>query len=279
MFNRKRLSSPTLWLVLVLIAASPAILEASNPLDQRFVYSGRLDSPANLHFGNGICDLSFQLFDAPSAGLQIGAAEVIEDVPVIDFHYHVELNTSAAFGPDAFTGDERFMAVSTRCSPGSDPPGSPPPSGPFVDQPDRERLVTVPFALWAQDAGVDLSGLWNIFGNSGTNPVDHFVGTTDAQPLGFRTEGKERMRIGIDGKVGIGTTGPASQLHLRETASADAEARFEGSQPRLTLQRGTTGLSELGYVIDEDDLRLINFEGGASLVLAADGSVCLGSGC
>ena len=55
---------------------------------------------------------------------------------------------------------------------------------------------------------------WHLFGNTGTNPGTHFLGTTDAQALVFKTSNLERMRILSGGNVGIGTTTPAQRLHV-----------------------------------------------------------------
>ncbi len=40
---------------------------------------------------------------------------------------------------------------------------------------------------------------WSKTGDAGTNSSTNFVGTTDAQPLIFKTNGKERLKIGSDG--------------------------------------------------------------------------------
>jgi hypothetical protein len=55
---------------------------------------------------------------------------------------------------------------------------------------------------------------WSLTGNSGTNPNNNFLGTTDAQPLVFRTNNSERVRIDTNGRVGIGTTSPEMSLHI-----------------------------------------------------------------
>ena len=55
---------------------------------------------------------------------------------------------------------------------------------------------------------------WLIDGNSGTNPATNFLGTTDAQDLAFRTNNVEKMRIESGGNIGIGTTAPATLLHV-----------------------------------------------------------------
>ncbi len=47
---------------------------------------------------------------------------------------------------------------------------------------------------------------WRLVGNTGTNSSTNFLGTTDNQPLVFRTNNTERMRILTDGRVWINTT-------------------------------------------------------------------------
>src|SRR6187551_1130225 len=55
---------------------------------------------------------------------------------------------------------------------------------------------------------------WRLKGNAGTDLNVNFLGTTDKQPLLFKTGGVERMRILSNGKVGIGTKVPASKLQV-----------------------------------------------------------------
>jgi len=61
---------------------------------------------------------------------------------------------------------------------------------------------------------------WLVTGNSGTNPTTNFIGTTDAQPLVFRTNNIERMRILSDGRVGVNTATPAAGDHMAVYNSA-----------------------------------------------------------
>lgn len=49
---------------------------------------------------------------------------------------------------------------------------------------------------------------WNVTGNSGTNPSNNFLGTTDNQPLVLKTNNTDAMRILPDGKIFVGTNDP-----------------------------------------------------------------------
>ena len=59
---------------------------------------------------------------------------------------------------------------------------------------------------------------WNLTGNTGTMPPTHFIGTTDRQPLLFKTNGTLRMQLLEDKAfVGIGLlTPPQATLHLHQ---------------------------------------------------------------
>jgi hypothetical protein len=54
---------------------------------------------------------------------------------------------------------------------------------------------------------------WRLVRNTGTNAFTNFLGTTDNQPLVFRTNNTERMRILSDGRVWINTTSALSPSH------------------------------------------------------------------
>ncbi|MFD2941385.1 hypothetical protein [Flavobacterium notoginsengisoli] len=47
---------------------------------------------------------------------------------------------------------------------------------------------------------------WELGTNSGTNPANHFIGTTDAVDLATRTNNTERLRVNSAGKLLVGTT-------------------------------------------------------------------------
>jgi len=56
---------------------------------------------------------------------------------------------------------------------------------------------------------------WELIGNTGTTSRN-FLGTTDAAPLIFKTNGVEQMRIMPDGNIGIGTQQPQAKLHIED---------------------------------------------------------------
>ena len=65
---------------------------------------------------------------------------------------------------------------------------------------------------------------WDLTGNSGTNPLTEFIGTTDAQDLVFKTENIERLRIqqgnAATGYIGINNNNPGARLDVRGGASS-----------------------------------------------------------
>jgi hypothetical protein len=83
--------------------------------------------------------------------------------------------------------------------------------------PDRP-IAAVPYALQAEEA----KNAWRLTGNAGTNPASNFLGTTDNQPLVFRTNGVERMRLDTSGRLGLGTIPGALPLTIRG-AGANSE--------------------------------------------------------
>jgi hypothetical protein len=59
-----------------------------------------------------------------------------------------------------------------------------------------------------------LTNVWRNLGNMGTAPATNFMGTTDAEPLVFRTDDAQQMTITVSGPVGIGTAMPQVNARL-----------------------------------------------------------------
>jgi len=60
----------------------------------------------------------------------------------------------------------------------------------------------------------DTSVGWSLEGNNGINPGINFLGTTDNQPLIFKTNSQENIRIATTGNVGIRTNSPQTTLQV-----------------------------------------------------------------
>ncbi len=74
---------------------------------------------------------------------------------------------------------------------------------------------------------------WKLGGNTGTNPVTDFIGTTNAFPLDLRTNGATRMRVNTTGQVQMGTIAVATeQLEVNgavKLTGASAAVATEGA--------------------------------------------------
>lgn len=67
-----------------------------------------------------------------------------------------------------------------------------------------------------------------------------YLYTATATPMSFWTSATERMRITAAGNVGIGTSSPASTLHVVAPNTSDIEARFTGGNTQgIAIQNGT----------------------------------------
>jgi hypothetical protein len=64
---------------------------------------------------------------------------------------------------------------------------------------------------------------WELTGNTATNPTTNFLGTTDAQPLIFRTNNSERARILSDGRISFNNSTPfiVDRFSVYNTAASD----------------------------------------------------------
>ncbi len=107
----------------------------ATPLGAAFTYQGRLDRDGQPYTGS--CDFQFSLWDAVTDGLEISSVLHLDDLAVFDGLFTAELD----FGPGAFNGDARWLAVAVQC-PGDTGPTSFP----------RQELTAAPYALYAATA-------------------------------------------------------------------------------------------------------------------------------
>jgi carboxypeptidase T len=95
---------------------------------------------------------------------------------------------------------------------------------------------------------------WQLTGNSVTDPATDFLGTTDNQPLGIRTNSVERLRVTTDGNTGLGTSAPSARLSV--VASGASEVGGTARSATLLTSAGSLAgaagselaLASLGFV-------------------------------
>ena len=166
------LSGALLLLSLTLIGTAAA--QGHGPqaaIGTAFTYQGRLlDSgvPAT-----GTYDLHFTLYDASSAGTQIGPLVTKEDVQVSDGYFTTLLD----FG-NVFNGTALFMQIEVR-------PGSS--TGSYTALSPRVNLTAAPFAHYALNN-------WGLTGNGGLNS-SHYLGTRDNMTLTLGVNGSAALRL------------------------------------------------------------------------------------
>lgn len=84
---------------------------------------------------------------------------------------------------------------------------------------------------------------WQLLGNSATNPLTHFIGTTDNAGLSFRTNNIEHMRLNVSGTLGIGTSAPpaSAKVEISSVTQGILVPRMTSSQ-RQAINSPADGL-------------------------------------
>lgn len=110
----------------------------AQPIGSSFTYQGELRDGGSL--AEGIYDLRFRLYPDASGGTQIGAAVCVDNVPVMDGKFSVELD----FG-SVFFGQTRHLEIDVRADTGLTCASS---TG-FITLAPRQRITTTPYAAYA----------------------------------------------------------------------------------------------------------------------------------
>ena len=119
-----------------------AMFRNTTPVDQTFTYQGQLRNAGQLV--NGPVDLKISMWDADTAGVQIGSSNTFNAVPMTDGRFALGLN----FGASAFDGSNRWIQVEFR-----NPAGS----GLYQALNPRDKITATPYALYALNGA---NGVW-----------------------------------------------------------------------------------------------------------------------
>jgi len=104
------------------------------PVGDTFTYQGQLKQ--NGAPVNGTCDFQFSLWDSQAGVTQIGSTQSLNNVPVTNGHFTVQLGS---FAYNAFAGSARWLGISVRCPAGG--------GGSFTTLNPRQPLTATPYAL------------------------------------------------------------------------------------------------------------------------------------
>jgi hypothetical protein len=194
------------------IAAAPQILSAQVTAAPALLnYQGRVATPDGFPVPDGTYSIRFSLWDAATAGTEKWN-QTIANVQVKNGTFAVLLNANTANLFDGSLWLETKIGTDTALTP-------------------RQQLVSVAYAMKANsvpDGSIGANQIannsitankfandalgWLLSGNNISNPATQFLGTTSNQPLVFRTNNTEKMRLLANGNLGIGTTSPVDLL-------------------------------------------------------------------
>jgi hypothetical protein len=149
--------------------ASPTIGVGSG-----FTYQGRLASGGSPVTGS--CDVAFGLWNTLSSGAQLGFTQTVT-AAAADGYFTTVLNGAGQFGPAAFNGQARWLALAVSC----------PSGGALTPLSPRQPLLAAPYAHFA-------TGNWGLNGNAATTTAN-FLGTTDNMTLTLAVSGTTALRL------------------------------------------------------------------------------------
>jgi hypothetical protein len=242
--------------VLLMLCINP-VLSQTITAPPLLNFQGRLAKPDGTPVPDGSYSVKFSLFTAAAGGTQKWT-ETVSAVHVRNGLFAVLLGKTTALTDAVFAGN-LWLEIKV----GSDPALTP-----------RQQLVTVAYAFKADtvpDASIGTTQLkngavtpaklasgvlnpiaWLLGGNSGTNPATQFLGTTDNQPLVFRTNNTEKMRILSSGNVGIGTPGASYPLDIVGRSRVRGAGGVGGGLWMTDSDSPTTDAAFVGRSIDSD---------------------------
>jgi hypothetical protein len=190
----------------------------AEPVGTAFTYQGRLID-AN-QTADGLYDFQFKLFDAASAGNQIGLDVNLPEVDVIDGYFTVELDS----GSGVFDGNERWLEIGVRPGDLNDPnvyttltprqEVTPAPHAIYADSSNWNNLIDIPSDI-AGIQGTDIAN-WNTAYNWGDHSV---AGYLTSIPSSVMVEGENLSLLNNDAGYMTGYT-EVDPIFVASSASA-----------------------------------------------------------
>lgn len=186
--------------ILLFVASLPTGITAQTTA---FSFQGRLNDGTN--HANGHYDLQFKLFDAITAGSQVGSTIDKPDTVLINGVFSTQLD----FGSASFGGGNRFMEISLR------PFNSP---NAYVVLGARQQIMAVPYAIRA----VNASNADNAISATNATQATSAQFATSAQNSkslgGVAASGYARLNVGNTGNLVADNLGSAGILQLQGNA-------------------------------------------------------------
>lgn len=219
------------------IAAVALSAAAARAQGTAFTYQGSLNEGSAL--ANGPYDFRFRLFDLASGGLQLGPTLCADDVQVVNGVFTTQLD----FGQQFATSAQRHLEIEVRRDSGATCADV----GGFVLLAPRQALTATPMASHANSAFA--------------------LDAADGVPA-------NAVYVDDAGKVGIGTTTPATHLHvqgtgpvmvLQDLASASNQAGYIGFWNNVPAETGWIGFGSPG----SPHFSIVNARSGGNIVLEA----------
>ena len=222
---------------LVFLLVGAGVLHAQG---SAFTYQGRLSDTNG--DANGVYDLRFALFDAASAGAQIGPMLTNSAVTISNGLFAVSLD----FGTNVFNGDSRWLEIGVRTNGDAG----------FVTLSPRQPLSSVPYALYAMTpAGPQgVPGPPGATGSQGPAGPQGFQGDNGPQgPQGPQGPPGIQGSAGVPGLTWRGAWNATNTYAIHDAVQNDGSAWVAllantGVQPNdgtnwtLLAQKGDTGI-------------------------------------
>lgn len=195
------------------LAVASLLAPASGALAQTtaFTYQGRLQSggaPAS-----GLHDFRFRLYDAATAGTQVGLPVCVDNVGVTNGLFTVQID----FGQQFATTAQRFLEIDVRADTGLNCSNA---TG-FITLGPRQQLTAAPLANHANSA-------FSLFATSGTNIPAVFVDPVGKVGIGTVTPSK---RLSVSGDMELGIS--SSEYHFLRVGGGNSDGYLYGSFPRF----------------------------------------------